>query len=350
MNEEKTNSKKERKFIFNEVIFLLKVGIIGSGKVSEEHVRALSKHPGAELTAIAETNDERRAWCKANWNVNAYADYRNMLARESFDLIINCLPHAFHYPSTVDVLNAGIHTLLEKPLATNFSDCREMICLAKQKNLILAPGHVIRYFPAVARVKRWMNTENFGNLIMMDLVRSHTNYFTGSLPQWFKSKKLCGGGILIMTGSHSIDTMQWYANSRVKSVKAKTTRSDAAPEVETTVQAFLEMDNGVTATLRQSGYKTFNDVNTELSFTNGTIQSATFEDEIKGIVGDEVRTPPALVNKDPFYEQLDVVCRAVTENTPLDVEADYSAHIVRVIQAIYRSADEGREVKVEEIE
>jgi predicted dehydrogenase len=78
-------------------------------------------------------------------NIKLYEDYKEMLKRDDIELVIIALPLYLHYQATMDALNAGKHVLCEKLMARNIKQCKEMIALAKQKDLLLSIGHQRHY-------------------------------------------------------------------------------------------------------------------------------------------------------------------------------------------------------------
>src|SRR4051812_19645899 len=97
----------------------LRVGIIGMGWWAFlAHVPNLRNTGKAEIVAISRRNAERLAMAKEATNVDhAYTDWRDMLAKESLDAVIVCTPHHAHLAPTVTALEAGLHVLVEKPIA-----------------------------------------------------------------------------------------------------------------------------------------------------------------------------------------------------------------------------------------
>jgi myo-inositol 2-dehydrogenase/D-chiro-inositol 1-dehydrogenase len=97
------------------------------------------------LTAVCARSDETRARAKADHpGAEIYADHREMLAREALDLCDVVLPSDLHHAVARDVLEAGRHLLLEKPMALRLDDCEALVRLAASRGRILAIGHELR--------------------------------------------------------------------------------------------------------------------------------------------------------------------------------------------------------------
>src|SRR5581483_2265235 len=119
----------------------LRIAILGCGAITKSrHLPAVLAHPDAQLAALVDTDTERAAALARLNRVQCRitADYRSVLGE--VDAIINALPNSLHAPVIMEALNAGVHVLCEKPLATTSADARACCELATQKNLVLAVG------------------------------------------------------------------------------------------------------------------------------------------------------------------------------------------------------------------
>ena len=106
------------------------LGIIGAGNILDSHLRALEQLPRIDVTAVCDTHVERRKQIAAQLNIRSYADYRDLLA-EPPDAVLVALPHGLHCAVTVDALRAGCHVLVEKPMAVDVEECRQMLSAAE---------------------------------------------------------------------------------------------------------------------------------------------------------------------------------------------------------------------------
>ncbi len=129
----------------------LKAAVIGVGHLGKEHARIYSELPNIELVAICDldsSKEERAQALKTQFKTN----YKEVL--NSVDLVSISTPTATHYQIAREVLNAGVHTLIEKPITSQLQDADELVELAKQKNLTLKVGHVERYNAGFKRVEQ----------------------------------------------------------------------------------------------------------------------------------------------------------------------------------------------------
>jgi predicted dehydrogenase len=124
-----------------------KVGVVGVGKMGEYHVGVLSEMPETNLVGIVDNNKERANLISERYNVPCYYDCKDLIKK--VDMVIVALPTSLHYPIGKEFLEAGIHTLLEKPCTDNLSQAEELFEIANKNNLVLHIGHIERFNGAV---------------------------------------------------------------------------------------------------------------------------------------------------------------------------------------------------------
>ena len=154
--------------------------------------------------------------------LNIYSALDDCLAAEALDACIIAVHTDLHYELATLALNAGVHVFLEKPFSLSVDEGMKMIELAREKNLVLMIGHVVRFMPVYQTLKHWIDSGEYGALKFLSLIR-----FSG-LPvwgQWKEKRKAFGssGGALFDLLIHDIDFAQW-----VLGVPGRTTRRSCA--------------------------------------------------------------------------------------------------------------------------
>src|SRR5690606_35023749 len=127
------------------------------------------------------------------------------------------------------------------------------------------------YYSENIKAREIVRSGVMGKLIMIQEVR-HLNYYNDSRPDWFFYKEKAGGGIFMNIGSHSIDKIQFIADSRIARVTASVNYNGLKGNIEGSGIAFVETESGVACSICHSGYKGANKDETELLFTNGMIK------------------------------------------------------------------------------
>ncbi len=130
----------------------LKAGVIGVGKMGEYHVGVLSQIMEVTLTAVVDVDAQRAKTIAERYGCDHFTDYKDILDR--IDLAVVAVPTSLHYSVGKDLLNAGIHVLLEKPCTNDLDQARELFAIAGEKDLTLHIGHIERFNGAVQELHK----------------------------------------------------------------------------------------------------------------------------------------------------------------------------------------------------
>jgi predicted dehydrogenase len=128
------------------------VGVVGLGKWGRHHVRIYHQLPEAELVAVASPNPEEVAEFSARYRVRGFLDHRELVGK--VDAVSVVAPTVHHYGIARDLLQAGVHVLVEKPITARVEEARELVDLARARDRVLLVGHVERFKPSVEELLR----------------------------------------------------------------------------------------------------------------------------------------------------------------------------------------------------
>jgi predicted dehydrogenase len=131
---------------------LLKVAVIGAGHLGQHHARKYAACPDVQLVGIADVDLARAAQVAAPLGARSCADFRELL--DAVDAASIAVPAAAHHEVARACLDAGLHVLVEKPLAVTLRDADELIALARQRQRVLQVGHVERFNPVTRELLR----------------------------------------------------------------------------------------------------------------------------------------------------------------------------------------------------
>jgi predicted dehydrogenase len=126
----------------------LRVGVIGLGHLGQHHVRLLASLNGVELAGICDSNRGRADEIASKFGGPVFADSRELLGR--VDAVVVAVPTIAHVDVALPFLDAGIATLVEKPIAASAKDADRLVDAAERRGALLATGHTERFNPAVA--------------------------------------------------------------------------------------------------------------------------------------------------------------------------------------------------------
>ena len=124
----------------------LRLGVVGVGHFGRYHAQKMAALDGARLVAVADIDRARAAAVAGELGADAVADHRALLGR--VDAVSVAVPAAAHYPVARDLLDAGVHVLVEKPLTENAATAREVTALAEARGLVLQVGLIERFSDA----------------------------------------------------------------------------------------------------------------------------------------------------------------------------------------------------------
>lgn len=192
---------------------MIRAGVIGVGTMGRHHARVYADLPQVELAAVADVSSERTADVARRYKVRTYADYREMLAQEALNVVSVAVPTLLHREVALDVIDHGVHLLLEKPIASTVEEAREIIDRAPARSVKLAVGHVERFNPALVELKRRLDG---GELARVFLIHSRR---LGPLPERVRDV-----GVVIDLATHDLDIMRCLIPCEVETVYAETAR------------------------------------------------------------------------------------------------------------------------------
>ncbi|MEV8060317.1 Gfo/Idh/MocA family oxidoreductase [Streptomyces antimycoticus] len=321
-----------------------RIGVIGAGSVGAAHARAAADARAYQIAAICDT---RRSAARdlASAGVPVFTDHRDMFATGELDAVIVAAPHSLHAPMVTDAAAAGLHVLVEKPMATTVKDCTRMIDACDRAGTLLAVAHVVHFDPLAQEARRLVASGEFGRPVLVTHRRS-AHYEPGSRPSWFFDRELAGGGIVLNVGTHGLDRIQWFTGSPVQRVIGVVRGRDGV-EVETDALALVELADGTSASLALTSRGAPYLDETEVVMDRATLRVSATEGLFLLRGGESVQ----LFDADPGRQQhalraqLDgFVASARGEPGGRYVDAGYGRSVVAAALAVYRSAAEGGRV------
>lgn len=298
----------------------VRLAIVGCGRAAQSlHLPAAMLCPGVEPTVLVD-QDESRARQLAD--SHGVAETRRDVAGavSLADAALVALPHHLHAGVTRELLEAGLHVLVEKPLALTAAECEELAELAARRNLVLAVGMVRRWFPAARFVKQALERGLLGPLHSVSIREGVP--FSWDVASDFTFRRETGGGVLADAGVHLLDLLSWWFG--VASVKAY--RDDAFGGVEANCEIELELEGGVGVQLELSRTRQLRN-SVIIEGSRGVLEAGTlFGAEVRFDLGADSLSGAAHREKDYrnvrelFVEQLEDFVRAVGQASPPAVD------------------------------
>ncbi len=358
----------------------IKVGIIGCGGIANgKHLPALSRQKEVELVAFCDIVEERAKEACEKYGApgaKVYTDYKELLKDDSIVNVHVLTPNRSHSFITVDALEAGKNVMCEKPMAINSAEAKKMLDAAHRTGKKLTIGYQNRYTPKAQTLKKYIEDGKLGEIYY---ARAHA-VRRRAVPTWgvFLNEYEQGGGPLIDIGTHALDvTLYMMNNYKPRRVVGNTFRKladtkNAAnawgpwdPEkftVEDSAFGYIVMDDGAVINLEASWALNTLDVCEAATSLCGTKAGADTRENLR-IYGEEYGntyqlTPDLSAASVAFFEgstgsapedvELSTFLSAVRNDTPLVVLPEQAYVVTQILEAIYLSAKEGREVRFDD--
>ncbi len=198
------------------------VGIIGTGWVSGEYIKAFEANAHTEVRGIV-SRDKARGESKAREHslarCRAYDRLEAMLEDSSVHLVAICTPHHLHVPQGVAAAKAGKHLVLEKPVALDLAGLRRLQTAVREARVKTVTSFVLRWNPLFETIRALLRDNVIGRLFYAEV-----DYLHGIGP-WYAQyawniKKAMGGSSLLTAGCHAVDGLRWFVGKRAVEVFA----------------------------------------------------------------------------------------------------------------------------------
>lgn len=189
----------------------LKTGIIGCGKGAHLHAKALQDLPESRFTGVFSRSFVSAQAFAKQYGVQAYASIEEMAVDGGVEAVVICTPHPAHAEVAVWAAQAGLHILIEKPLAASLSDCDLIIQAANKYGVTLGTISQRRFYPSALRIRRAIDEGKLAAPILgtVNMLGWRDEAYYKSDP-WRGSWAGEGGGVLVNQAPHQLDLLQWY--------------------------------------------------------------------------------------------------------------------------------------------
>jgi UDP-N-acetyl-2-amino-2-deoxyglucuronate dehydrogenase len=327
---------------------------IGCGRVAGNHLEAITELPGAELAAVCDLVPERAQAYSERFGVPWYGNYHEMLGSEDVDVVNIITPSGMHPHHVIDVISKyRKHIVVEKPLALRLQDAEAMKNAASQAGVTIFPVYQNRYNKAVAGVKAQLASGALGKLALGS-VRLHwcrpQRYY--GLSPW-RGTWAMDGGAYTNQGIHYLDILI-YLMGDVDTLYSTTGTQLVDIEVEDTGVATLKFANGALGTVEITTAARPDDAEATVSILgeNGTAVIAglganrlvtwTLNPDLCAGMSEDIPNAYGLGHK-PFLAD---VVRHLREGIPHPISLDEGMRAIRLLNALYRSAEDGVPVRL----
>lgn len=216
-----------------------KVGIIGCGGIFPRHLEAIQQNPEFELGALCDIQGDLVSSLGKRYNVPSYTDYTQMVKDGDINFIVVSTPNSLHKKQAIFALKNKCDVLIEKPVAFNIQDVKEIQSIANKYNKNAYCVLQVRLNPTVSLVKEILNKNLLGNIRGFSFTQRWQRpleYFSG-----WRGEPNVGGGILYETGIHYLDILQHLIGNPKEILFTKTyTTKHKEAIIEDTVYSLVD--------------------------------------------------------------------------------------------------------------
>ncbi len=229
---------------------MIRVGIVGFGRMGVTHAAILNQHPDVDVVAITDASRFILTNLKKHSNIQGFSNVTDMVKKARLDAIVICSPTASHAEIGKIVISTGLHVFMEKPLATTHAEAKALVEAARSKRIVNQVGYFLRLNEILSAVQGHIKNGLIGNV-----VHYTTEMYGGTVIRPWKSgwrgKRSKGGGCALDYASHAIDLSQFLFGD-VDQVGGSAMPSIFSTDVEDGVYSTLYHTSGVTGQLSVS--------------------------------------------------------------------------------------------------
>lgn len=348
----------------------LRFGLIGAGGIAEYTAREIGSHPYARITAIADPSATRAQTLADRFGAESLPDARALLDRKDVDAVYIAVPNRLHAPLAQQALAAGKHVLLEKPFALTAAEAEATIAAAVGAGKTLMLGMNQRFDPAVQRARALAAAGALGPVYH---ARAYWRRRAGipRIGSWFTDRSQAGGGALLDIGVHVLDaTLHILGNFRAVSVSGATFtrfgdrglgdgswgRSERASDrfdVDDFATAMLRMDDGTIIQLEAAWALHQPEEDERVIDLAGELAGlSVFSNRLYQVqAGQRLVTTEGVPDGAlafPHCSRVHHFVNVLQGRERPNVDLAETLAVQRILDAIYRSAASGREVRLNE--
>lgn len=330
----------------------LRVGVVGTGNWARGFWSQGREAEEVQLVACYDLRREASDRFGAEFGCHSVPSLEEFLRRDDVDAVTIFTPNSGHREPVEAAAAAGKHVFVEKPIANSIEDARAMIAACRSHGVRLMVGHSTRYAPAMRALRGIIESGQLGSIAFAEGNLSHGFGNTVTAEQWRYHRAEAPGGPLIQLSVHLFDAFQ-YLLGPIKKVTALSVDSLSSSSIEDVFLALLEFESRVLAYVG-TGYVIPSVTFVRLYGTAGAAYYHSGDGEEERIT--RVRTgnrdatesvPPAPGN--PYADEMGEFGRAVRSRCEPETGGREALSALGVVWACIRSAEQGREVSVDEV-
>ena len=331
----------------------IKIAIIGTGYIADYHARGLQSIPEVEIAFSVDTQLEAAEKFAARYNIKeVVTDPMSIVQREDLDAVVIGIPNKFHAPYALEFMKNGKDVFLEKPMAMNSAEGKELESAINSTNQLLMVGHMWRFDAEVNFIKKVVDSGKLGKIIKTKGYGIHENWGPSG---WFTKKELAGGGALADMGVHAIDTIRYIlGDPKPVEVYAKIGTYFGDYDVDDSGIIMITWDNGTTSIIESGWMHPHMDMpeaGTQIYGTEGygTVLPTSLKFKIEDFTGTFNAPMPEKTehcDQSIYTKQMEHFIECIKNRKTPSPGFNEGQAVLNIVDAAYLSSIEGRVVKL----
>ncbi len=329
----------------------VRIAVVGTGAIAQlTHIPVLSKLRGASLVALCDNDGAKARALADRFGVpDVFTDFEELLDSDELDAVVITTPNHLHEPHVLSALRAKLHVLCERPLSLTARGVERCISAAHKVDRRLVVGTNLRFRTDVQALDQFIRN---GELGPVTSIRTGSLTLQGGADGWRSRRAESGGGVFLEQGFPLLDLALWLSDSKPPvRVSASMKRGRAATAVEDSMQVFLECEGGLIIAFDVSWNYVGDEERWwfEVHAAKGSARLAPLR-VTKQLNGRAVDVSPsgAAARESPFLQsyraEIAHFLAVIGGEAPYEPPTDHVL-VHRVLEAIYRAADEGKEFR-----
>ena len=318
------------------------LGIIGLGYVGNIHLGHSLKLANTRLVAVSDLSKNALSKARSAGIKKTFTNYQELLRQPDVDAVIIALPTHFHLKCATEAAEAKKQIFLEKPIARNTDEAREIISACQRNSVKLMIGYPLRFKTDLQELKKQVNNRNFGDIEVAHATyvgcgpffHREQDYAPVPVPEWWFNKELTGGGALIDVGIHMINLLRWFLGdiTDIKSQLGYRLNMD----MEDSALCLAKFDSGARAVITAGWFAQKNRVELKLF---GTVDHAEMRQRLQNPLATAAQVLTTGTSKyfQPHFAELQYFTQCVNKDLTPSPTGEDGLKDVEAISLAYRN-------------
>ena len=318
------------------------LGIIGLGYVGSIHLRHSQKLANTRLVAVADLSKKALARARSAGVKKTFTDYKDLLKEPDIDAVIIAVPTHFHLQCATDVAEARKQIFMEKPIARNVEEAKEIISVSQRNSVKLMAGYPLRFKTDLIDLRKKVKAGIFGDVEIAyatyvscgPFFHRGEGYAPVPVPEWWFNKELTGGGALMDVGSHMINLVRWYFGE-ITDIKSQLTHR-LNMDMEDSAICLAKFESGVRAVITVGWFAQKNRVELKLL---GTVDHAEMRQRLQNPLATAAQVLTTGTSKyfQPHFAELQYFTQCVSKDLTPSPSGEDGLRDLEAISLAYRN-------------